>query len=53
MQGYFAEMILTTAQKETIKLALITRRAWPKGGTRFRDRGVNMNGDVANYCETE
>jgi synaptojanin len=32
---------------------LITRRSWAKGGTRFNARGVDLKGNVANFCETE
>ena len=32
---------------------LITRRSWARGGTRFNSRGVDVKGNVANYCETE
>ena len=36
-----------------VKYVLITRRSWAKGGTRFNARGVDVKGNVANFCETE
>lgn len=32
---------------------LISRRSWQKGGPRYFDRGVNEEGWVANFVETE
>jgi len=32
---------------------LISRRSFLRGGTRFIDRGIDDNGYVANYVETE
>lgn len=31
---------------------LITRRSWAKGGTRYNSRGIDLKGNVANFCET-
>jgi hypothetical protein len=36
-----------------VKYMLVTRRSNQKGGTRYFDRGVNDEGFVANFCETE
>lgn len=33
--------------------ALISRRSNRKGGTRYFDRGMDEEGYVANFCETE
>lgn len=32
---------------------LLTRRSWTKGGTRYNSRGLDLKGNVANFCETE
>lgn len=32
---------------------LVSRRSNKKGGTRYFDRGLNEDGFVANFCETE
>ena len=32
---------------------LISRRSNKKGGTRYFDRGIDDDGYVANFCETE
>jgi hypothetical protein len=29
---------------------LITRRSWTKGGTRYNSRGIDIKGNVANFC---
>ncbi|EEA06523.1 endonuclease/exonuclease/phosphatase family protein [Cryptosporidium muris RN66] len=34
-------------------LVIMSRRSWEKGGTRFNARGVDDNGNVANFVETE
>jgi hypothetical protein len=36
-----------------VDYVLISRRSWHKGGTRYFDRGVNEEGWVANFVETE
>lgn len=36
-----------------IGYVLVSRRSNKKGGTRYFDRGVDDDGYVANYCETE
>ncbi|KAJ7385551.1 Phosphatidylinositide phosphatase SAC2 [Desmophyllum pertusum] len=38
---------------EEFELVLISRRSVYRAGTRYRRRGVDDNGDVANYVETE
>lgn len=38
---------------EEFDLVLISRRSLNRAGTRYRRRGVDENGDVANYVETE
>ena len=40
-------------QGKKIEYFLITRRSWKKGGTRYNSRGLNVKGQVANFCETE
>ena len=35
-----------------VEYFLITRRSWKKGGTRYNSRGLNIKGQVANFCET-
>jgi len=34
-------------------LCLVSRRAWQRAGTRYKRRGVDATGKVANYVETE
>ena len=52
IQGFvsFFEIFL---QGTKIYYILISRRSMKKGGTRYFDRGLNENGYVANYVETE
>ncbi|GAC94129.1 hypothetical protein PHSY_001698 [Pseudozyma hubeiensis SY62] len=42
-----------TAAKATATLALISRLSWKRAGTRFNTRGVDDDGNVANFVETE
>jgi hypothetical protein len=34
-------------------MVLVSRRAYSLGGTRYNHRGINKEGKVANYVETE
>lgn len=36
-----------------VQLTLISRRMWHGAGTRYNARGINDQGYVANFCETE
>ncbi|XP_049823594.1 phosphatidylinositide phosphatase SAC2 isoform X2 [Aethina tumida] len=38
---------------EVFKLCILSRRSRFRAGTRYKRRGVNENGEVANYVETE
>ncbi|XP_011147498.1 phosphatidylinositide phosphatase SAC2 isoform X2 [Harpegnathos saltator] len=40
-------------QQETFNLAIISRRSRFRAGTRYKRRGVDDNGQCANYVETE
>ena len=40
-------------QEKTLDYLLISRRSWKKGGTRYHSRGIGIQGNVANYVETE
>ena len=31
----------------------MARRRWRKGGTRYKDRGIDNEGNVSNHCEVE
>lgn len=48
IQGFVAEI-----QAGNTKYVLISRRSYMMGGTRYNSRGVDNNGFVANYVETE
>ena len=39
--------------RDGLELLLIARRRWVMGGTRFRARGIDHDGNVANHCEVE
>ena len=42
-----------TLDNEVLEFFLITRRSQNYAGTRYNTRGINDDGNVANYCETE
>lgn len=42
-----------TVQKKPVECYLISRRSWIRGGTRSNARGLDDQGNVANYVETE
>ncbi|CAD8131415.1 unnamed protein product [Paramecium pentaurelia] len=52
IQGY-VEQIDSYIDKQPITLVLISRRSRFMGGTRYYSRGINDDGHVANFVETE
>lgn len=42
-----------TIDKKQFKFTLISRRSTNHAGTRYNTRGIDDNGNVANYCEIE
>lgn len=52
IQGSF-QTIEVKLQKTLVKVSLIARRCVRRIGTRMWRRGANLNGDVANFVETE
>ncbi|KAH8548524.1 SacI homology domain-containing protein [Umbelopsis sp. PMI_123] len=52
MQG-FVEVIPTTINKKKLVFGLITRRNRYRPGTRYFSRGIDANGHVSNFVETE
>ncbi len=53
VQGYVAERQVTIADVDSIMLTLISRRSIRRAGVRYVKRGIDDNGDVANFVETE
>ncbi|OCF75027.1 phosphatidylinositol phosphate phosphatase [Kwoniella mangroviensis CBS 8886] len=43
----------STGKHEVASLGLISRLSWKRAGARFRTRGIDDNGQVANFVETE
>ncbi|CRG98389.1 inositol-phosphate phosphatase, putative [Plasmodium relictum] len=52
IQGYISYTSIEI-NKKCLELLLISRRSAVLGGTRFNKRGINDDGYVANYVETE
>ena len=50
--GYVG-MYYYTINNKQLQFILITRRSQNYAGTRYNTRGIDDNGNVANYCETE
>jgi len=42
-----------TSGLASISLSVISRLSWKRAGTRFNSRGIDDDGNVANFCETE
>ena len=42
-----------TINQNQIQFILISRRSQNYAGTRYNTRGIDDNGNVANFCETE
>ncbi|CDR45950.1 CYFA0S20e02190g1_1 [Cyberlindnera fabianii] len=49
----YANIIDTTTNLKAISFGIITRRSRFRAGTRYFRRGIDANGNVANYNETE
>ncbi|VDN06935.1 unnamed protein product [Thelazia callipaeda] len=52
-QGFVAERTLLIEPEAELKVALISRRSINRAGVRYLKRGVDENGEVANFVETE
>lgn len=59
IQGFCGSLPISTNQwgndgrPEIAALALISRLSWKRAGARFRTRGIDDDGQVANFVETE
>lgn len=49
----FAETFVTYIKKLKVGLTVISKQSWKRAGTRFNARGVDDEGNVANFVETE
>jgi hypothetical protein len=49
----YSKFVKTTINSKHITFGLITRRSRLRAGTRYFRRGIDNNGDVANFNETE
>lgn len=52
IQG-FVQVEQCVIENECFRLALVSRRSRLRAGTRYKRRGIDDEGDVANYVETE
>lgn len=52
IQGFFGTFSCKILEKK-LDFFLITRRSNQRAGTRYNARGVDDDGNVANFCETE
>nr|XP_019050419.1 phosphatidylinositol phosphate phosphatase [Kwoniella bestiolae CBS 10118]OCF29349.1 phosphatidylinositol phosphate phosphatase [Kwoniella bestiolae CBS 10118] len=59
IQGFINSLPISTGfssqsgRHEVATLGLISRLSWKRAGARFRTRGIDDNGQVANFVETE
>ncbi|WVF65813.1 hypothetical protein IAT40_000550 [Kwoniella sp. CBS 6097] len=59
IQGFCGSLPISTGgwssngKPETASLGLISRLSWKRAGARFRTRGIDDDGQVANFVETE
>lgn len=49
----FAETLNTPINGKNSKITIISKQSWKRAGTRFNVRGVDDDGNVANFVETE
>lgn len=53
MMGYFRQCSLSLPEETKVELILISRRSRHRAGVRMHCRGVDDEGHVANFVETE
>lgn len=49
----FAETFTTYIKQLKVMLTIICKQSWKRAGTRFNARGIDDDGNVANFVETE
>ncbi|CCF56749.1 hypothetical protein KAFR_0B04520 [Kazachstania africana CBS 2517] len=49
----FAETFITYVKRLKVALTVISKQSWKRAGTRFNARGIDDEGYVANFVETE
>ncbi|ODV73396.1 phosphatidylinositol-3-/phosphoinositide 5-phosphatase INP53 CYBJADRAFT_162771 [Cyberlindnera jadinii NRRL Y-1542] len=49
----FAKTVQTSVEHDKYAMTIISRQSWKRAGTRFNSRGVDDEGYVANFVETE
>lgn len=49
----FAETFPSYIGRMPVNLTMISKQSWKRAGTRFNVRGIDDEGNVANFCETE
>jgi hypothetical protein len=52
IQGYYSTCEIEHGG-ETAFLTVVSRRGWARAGTRFNKRGIDAEGNVGNFAETE
>ncbi|GAA5885476.1 hypothetical protein JCM6882_009634 [Rhodosporidiobolus microsporus] len=52
IQGLYGECEVAVGA-EKLLLTVVSRRGWGRAGTRFKKRGIDANGNVGNFAETE
>lgn len=53
IQGYFEVKMQQLIDNQQIKFGILSRRQYKRGGTRLNARGIDDEGYVGNYVETE
>lgn len=53
IQGYIGNVDIQVSGSDTLSLSVISRLSWHRAGTRFNSRGIDDEGAVANFVETE
>ncbi|GAA5922006.1 hypothetical protein JCM1841_000732 [Sporobolomyces salmonicolor] len=52
IQGYYGAREVQLGE-EKVMLSVVSRRGWARAGTRFKKRGIDPEGNVSNFAETE
>lgn len=49
----FAETVITYIRDWKVSMTIVSKQSWKRAGTRYNVRGINDEGYVANFVETE
>ncbi|GAA6062259.1 hypothetical protein JCM10212_001773 [Sporobolomyces blumeae] len=53
VEGHYEQRVFELEDASHVNVTVTSRRGWRREGTRFEKRGINSDGNVANFAESE